>query len=63
MLNIETRTTHEQMKAIRDIIDEGAIIHEVRHNLDGLWINLWFTSGDGDWVASIDRAGHVERTQ
>ena len=62
MLNIETRTSPAQDAAIKEIAATERI-HSLRHNLDGLWVNLETTAGDGDWIISIDRAGNIERTQ
>lgn len=66
MLNITTRTTPEQMDTLQAQIvrgDDNVLIHSMRHNLDGLWLNIEYTDADGDWIASIDRNGNLERTQ
>lgn len=66
MLNIETRTSEAQGAALLHLLTEispGAILHKAQHNLDGLWLNVYLTDRYGDWVASIDRDGNIERTQ
>lgn len=62
---IATRTTPKQMESLLNIVtdEQGCLLHEVSHNLDGLWLNLRFSNVDGDWIASIDRDGNVEATQ
>jgi hypothetical protein len=53
------------MKNIRELLLDvpDAIIHTMRHNLDGLWLNVQYTDSSGDWVRSIDRNGYSEETQ
>lgn len=68
MLNLHHRTSQDQMMVILNLFDEHDkdhlfIIHRMRHNLDGLWVNISYTDKDGDWICSIDREGNLERTQ
>lgn len=64
-LGLTTRTTRAQMRNIRELMADvpGVIIHKMSHNLDGLWLNIYYTDGNGDWVRSIDRDGNHEETQ
>lgn len=64
-MNIATRTTEAQMQNIRDLLADvpELVIHSMSHNLDGLWLNIYFTDSSGDWVRSIDRNGNHEETQ
>lgn len=64
-LNIVTRTTDAQMENIRNLLLDvpDLVIHSMTHNLDGLWLNVYFTDTTGDWVRSIHRDGHYEETQ
>ncbi len=62
---IVTRTTPAQMETLFNLLgdEQGCVLHSASHNLDGLWLNVYFTNCDGDWVGSIDRDGVLESTQ
>ena len=63
MLNIATRTSEEQAETIAELVRHGAVIHSLKHNLDGLWVNLEYTIDGQDWISSINRNGEIETTQ
>lgn len=65
MLNLATRTTKAQMDNVRTLLLDvpELVLHKMEHNLDGLWLNVYFTDSTGDWIRSIDKNGNHEETQ
>jgi hypothetical protein len=64
-MDIDTRTTQAQMDVVRELLADvpNLVLHRMVHNLDGEWLNIYFTDSTGDWVRSIHKDGTFEETQ